>query len=91
MLPAACLGLGEKGEREGDSPAAAWEGSVLRSRLGWEFGGIGMGMRSPRELGREHLGLNADWLHVGGNSTGEEGECSTPGAGGIKKSWGVQS
>lgn len=50
-----------------------------------------MGMRSPRELGREHLGLDADWLHVGGNSTGEEGQCSTPGAGGIKKSWGVQS
>lgn len=36
------------------------------------------------------MGLDADWLHGGGNSTGEEGECSTPGAGGIEEGWGLQ-
>lgn len=57
--------------------------SLEASGRGWEPWQAGSGA--------EHVGLDAGWLHVGGNSTGEEGECSTPGAGGIEEGWGLQS
>lgn len=74
------MGLGKsgqaaRGEREGAPPAAAGEGSVL-----WFPAGLGDwrhadGDGSPRKPGGEpsHVGLDAVWLHAGGNGAGEEG------------------
>lgn len=80
------FGLGARGTaREIHRPQL---GKAERSDPGWDR--FGWGWESPQAgSGAEHMGLDAGWLHGGGNSAGEEGECSTPGPGGMEEGWGI--